>query len=187
MSVWAVLLIAVGVAADAFAVALGKGLVLRPFRRRDAAAIATTFGAFQAVMPLIGWVLGTGFAPYISAVDHWVAFALLGGIGLHMIVESLRGGDTPSQARLSPRNLLVLGVATSVDALVVGVGAALLGTDVLQLVATIGLVTFMLSYMGVLLGRRAGDRLGTPAGVLGGLILLGLGTTTLIDHLGTLG
>lgn len=188
MSVWAVLLIAVGVAADAFAVSLGKGMAMRPFRQRDAVALAVTFGVFQAVMPLIGWLLGSTFAPFIASVDHWVAFALLAAIGAHMVVEAWHDEvpDETRDARISLRNLLVLGVATSIDALVVGVGLALLEAGLLQIVAAIGLVTATLSYLGVLLGRRAGDRFGRPAAVLGGLILIGLGVQTVLEHTGIL-
>lgn len=188
MSTWAVLLTAVGVAADAFAVALGEGMSLRPCRQREALAIAATFGLFQAVMPLLGWVLGSSFAPFIAAFDHWVAFVLLAAIGLHMIVTAVRGEEHGADnSRLVLRHLLMLGVATSIDALAVGIGLALLEANVVEVVTTIGIVTFALSYLGVLIGRRAGDALGRPAGIVGGLLLIGLGTSTVLQHLGIIG
>ncbi|WP_226347088.1 manganese efflux pump MntP [Agilicoccus flavus] len=185
MSPFTVLLIALGVSADAFAVALGKGLTLPRVDRRSVLAIAATFGLFQAVMPLVGWLLGAAFADYIRAVDHWIAFALLAGIGLHMIWAAVRPEheDDEAPGRLRRRDLTVLGLATSIDALVIGVSLAFMEVDILPTVAVIGVTTFVLSAVGVALGRRIGSRLGPPAEIGGGLILIGLGVTTLLEHL----
>lgn len=186
MSFITLFLIAIGVSADAFAVALGKGLSLARVDRRTILSIAATFGVFQAVMPLVGWALGAAFAPYIEAVDHWIAFALLGAIGVHMIWAALHDTDDDTdEERLSVRSLLVLGVATSIDALVVGVGLALIKVDIVATVLVIGVTTFLLSALGVAIGRKVGGRLGTPAEVIGGLILIGLGVSTLVEHVGS--
>lgn len=188
MSTWTLLLIALGVSADAFAVALGKGLQMRRLRSRDALAIALTFGAFQALMPLLGWFLGTGLRDYIEDIDHWVAFGLLVLIGARMIWEALHPDDEESsdEVGIPLRELLVLGVATSVDALAVGISFAFLEIDITGAVLAIGVVTFALSLLGVHLGHRAGVRFRTPAEVIGGLILIVIGTRILLDHLGVL-
>ncbi|WP_341746989.1 manganese efflux pump MntP family protein [Dermatophilus congolensis] len=184
MSVVTMFLVAFGVSADAFAVALGKGLTLPRVDIRAVLAVAVTFGAFQAAMPLLGWFLGASFAPYIEAVDHWIAFVLLGVIGAHMMWGALRGGDEAGFSdRLTLRSLLVLGVATSIDALVIGVGLAFMKVDVFVTVAIVGLVTFLISAAGMLVGQKIGNRWGTPAELLGGSILIGLGVLALWEHL----
>lgn len=184
MSLFTLLLLALGVSADAFAVALGKGLTLPRVDRRAALAVGLTFGLFQAGMTFLGWVLGATFAPYIEAVDHWIAFALLGLIGGHMIWAALRHhDDEDADPRLRTRDLLLLGLATSIDALVVGVGLAFIKVQIVPTVTVIGLVTFALSVLGVALGRRIGGRVGRSAEIVGGLILIGLGVRTLVEHL----
>ena len=188
MSFLALLAIAVGVSADAFAVALGKGLHMPRFDLRHAVAIALTFGGFQAVMPLVGWLLASQFARYITGVDHWVAFGLLLLIGLKMIWEAVRPGeDTEEDSDALPvRELLVLAVATSIDALAVGISFAFLDVAVGWAVLLIGVCTAVLSFVGVLLGRRVGHRFGAPAEIAGGVILILIGTRVLLDHLGVL-
>jgi putative Mn2+ efflux pump MntP len=188
MSFWALLLIAVGVSADAFAVALGKGLHMRSFNLRHALVIALTFGAFQAVMPLVGWLLGTRFADSVESVDHWVAFGLLALIGAKMLWEAVRPGedrevDTDS---LDLRELGVLAVATSVDALAVGISLAFLDVSIGGAATLIGVVTAVVAFAGVVLGRRVGARFGRPAEVFGGLVLIGIGTKILLEHTGVL-
>ena len=185
MSTWTLLLIALGVSADAFAVALGKGLQMRRLRTQDALALAVTFGLFQALMPLVGWLLGTGLRDYIVDIDHWIAFGLLGAIGLRMIWEALHPDDDETDIDGIPvRELLVLGVATSIDALAVGISFAFLEVAITGAVVTIGLITFVVALGGVHLGHRAGVRYRTPAEVIGGLILILIGTRILLDHLG---
>ena len=186
MSFVGLLLIAVGVSADAFAVALGKGLHMKRFDPRHAVAIAVTFGAFQAVMPLLGWLLASQFARYITGVDHWVAFGLLALIGGKMILEAVRGGadDVEDSDALPVRELLVLAVATSIDALAVGISFAFLPVSIWRAVWLIGVCTTVLSFVGVLVGRRVGARFGPPAEIAGGVILILIGTRVLLDHLG---
>ena len=170
MSFWALLFIALGASADAFAVALGKGLHMRQFSVRGAAVIAVTFGLFQAAMPLAGWLLGTAFASYIADFDHWIAFGLLALIGAKMLWEAFTKGadDDEDVDRISTRELLLLAVATSIDALAVGV------------------TTTVLTFAGVLVGHRVGARFGKPAEIAGGVVLIVIGTSILLEHLGVL-
>ena len=186
MSGLTLVLVALGVSADAFAVSLAKGLQMRRLHRADALAIAATFGVFQAVMPLIGWFLGSRLRDYITSVDHWVAFGLLGVIGGKMIWESLHHDpeEAAEEQRIGARELLVLGVATSIDALAVGISMAFLEVSILSAVVLIGVTTFVLSLVGVVLGQRAGIRFRGPAELVGGLILIVIGTRVLLDHLG---
>ncbi|GAA2247744.1 manganese efflux pump MntP family protein [Herbiconiux moechotypicola] len=185
MAVWSVFVLALGVSADAFAVALGKGLQMRRFDWRRALVVAVTFGAFQAVMPLIGWLLGTQLYAFIEPVDHWIAFGLLVLIGGKMLWDAFsRQEEKEIDARLDVRELLVLAVATSIDALAVGVSLAFVEVSIVFAIATIGLTTLVLTFVGMLVGHRAGLRFRGPAEVVGGLILLGIGTKILLDHLG---
>jgi len=189
MSSWALLLIAVGVSADAFAVALGKGLHVRGGVVRTAVLVGLAFGAAQALMPLLGWLLGTAFADVIADVDHWVAFGLLLLVGGKMLWEA-RSAHEDSDVdtdRLSVRELVVLSVATSIDALAVGVTLAFLPVPIGGAVALIGVTTAVLSAVGVLVGHRVGARFGRPAEIAGGIVLILIGTNILLEHLGVLG
>ena len=182
---WSVFLLALGVSADAFAVALGKGLHMRRFVLRDAVIIALTFGAFQAVMPLIGWLLGTSLSSVIAPVDHWIAFGLLLLIGGKMIWDAFTGSDDGTDdQRLRVRELVLLAVATSIDALAVGISLAFVEVPISEPVVVIGVTTAVLTFVGILVGHRAGLRFRGPAEVVGGFILIGIGTKILGDHLG---
>lgn len=188
MSFWPLFLIAVGVSADAFAVALGKGLHMKSFNLRHALVIAVTFGAFQAIMPLVGWLLGTQFASSIESFDHWVAFGLLSIIGAKMLWEAIRPGedDEVDTDTLDLRELAVLAVATSIDALAVGISFAFLDVSIGGAVTLIGVVTATVTFGGIVVGRRMGARFGRPAEILGGLVLIGIGTKILLEHTGVL-
>ncbi|MDP9397068.1 MAG: manganese efflux pump MntP family protein [Actinomycetota bacterium] len=187
MSLLTLLLIALGVSADAFAVAIGKGLAMRRLDGREALSIAVAFGVFQAIMPLLGWLLGSQLAQYITAFDHWVAFALLAVVGGRMLREAVTPDDDDQvQRRLTWRELLVLALATSVDALAVGISFAFVDVDVLAAVTLIGAITLVVSLGGVLVGHRAGSRVRGPAEVLGGLLLIGIGVKIPLSHLGVL-
>ena len=183
-------LIGVGLSMDAFAVALCKGLSMRRVNYAHAAVIALFFGVFQAVMPLIGWVLGTQFARYITSVDHWIAFALLGNIGGKMIWDALHEAPETApcagEGRLDLKELLMLAVATSIDALAVGITFAFLQVSILPAVATIGLITFALSFAGVVVGNRFGTRFQKKAEIAGGVVLVLIGLKILLEHLGLL-
>ncbi len=194
MSTVTLLIIALGVSADAFAVAVGKGLSMPRLHLRTAASIAIAFGLAQALMPLFGWLLGTQLEQFITPVDHWVAFGLLALVGGRMLREALRSEDLPDQGTgasnvvmlVSPRELLVLAVATSIDALAVGISLALVEVNIVAAVIVIGAVTCALSFAGVALGQRAGARFRGPAEIAGGLVLIGIGVKILLDGLGVL-
>ena len=187
MSFWQLSLIAVGVSADAFAVALGKGLHMRHLRYRNALIIALTFGVFQAVMPLIGWLLATRFADYITDYDHWIAFALLAGVGGKMLWEAFSSHEDtePDSDSIDIRELLVLAIATSLDALAVGISFAFLpDMPIAGAVILIGVTTTVISFAGIIIGHRVGIRLGKPAEIAGGVILILIGLRILFEHLG---
>lgn len=183
-----VLLLAVGLSMDALAVSIGRGAVLpRQERVRGAFSMAVAFGLFQALMPVAGWLLGSAFAGLIEEVDHWIAFLLLAGIGGRMIYESFFGNDDEERPALSLRVLLLLAVATSIDALAVGIGLRLAdpAAPILAAALLIGVVTFSLSLGGGLLGSRIGERFGRSMEALGGAVLIGIGLRILAEHLGT--
>ena len=187
MNMITTVLVAFGLAADAFAVSITSGLKIKNLRIKNAAMIATFFGFFQTVMPLVGWAVGYTFKGVISQVDHWVAFGLLGFVGGRMIYESLR--SEPTLEKTDPLNvyvLLTLSVATSLDALVVGISFSFLKSYIATLVVTIGIVTFILSFIGVFIGNKFGNLFSNAIEAVGGFILIGIGTKILIEHLSQL-
>ena len=182
-------LIAVGLSMDAFAVSLCKGLGMKRLNYKQGLVIALFFGVFQAVMPLLGWVLGTQFEQYITAVDHWIAFALLAFIGGKMIWDALheKSEDAcPIDQRLNLKELTVLAVATSIDALAVGITFAFLQTPIVPAVLEIGCITFVLSFIGVIVGHMFGTRFQKGAELMGGTVLVLIGLKILLEHLGVL-
>lgn len=187
MSLLEVVLVAIGVSADAFAVSLSQGVTMRVFRWRHALLIAGLFTAFSTVMPLVGWLLGRGFANAINGVGHWIAFALLTVVGGKLLWEALHGDeDEHDEPSLDLRGLVVLAVATSIDALAVGVSFAALSVNLPLTLVVIGVVTFVISLAGVRLGRSVGSRLGKGAEFLGGLILIAIGLHIVLDHTGVI-
>jgi len=180
-----IILIAVGLSMDAFAIALCKGLGIKRLRLKNALIIALFFGGFQAVMPLIGWFLGKQFETYITAFSHWIAFALLSMIGGRMLYEVFRKDACPRDRadNLNLRELLLLAVATSIDALAVGITFAFLKAAIIPAVSLIGIITFVLSLVGVYIGHKFGARLKTKAEIAGGLALILIGLKILIEHL----
>lgn len=191
MSIFELFLIAVRLSMDAFAVAICKGLSMRKMNYRHAAVIALFFGGFQALMPLIGWVLGKQFERYITSVDHWIAFILLAIIGMNMIREALGKDDEEEEKgcqgdRLDLKELLMMAIATSIDALAVGVTFAFLQVSIVPAVSLIGITTFVLSLIGVSLGRVFGAKFKSKAEFLGGAILILIGVKILLEHLGVL-
>ena len=186
MEYLSVLLIAVGLAMDAFAVAICKGLAMRKPGVKAILVIGLWFGFFQAVMPVIGSLLGSSFYSYISEYDHWIAFALLALIGANMIREALSGEEEGVDDSIGFRTKLVLALATSIDALAVGISLAMTGDDIVQSAVMIGVVTFLISAAGVKMGSLVGDRFGSRAELVGGVILILIGLRILLDHLGLL-
>ena len=188
MSVGGILLLAVGLSMDAMAVAATRGLAVKRIRLRHVALVAAFFGGFQALMPLLGYLLGNRVGPAIEAWDHWVVFLVLGGIGAKMLWEALRhdGADAMVSERdaFSLRMLLVLAIATSIDALAAGFALPLLGAPLGLSITIIGLTTAVLSGLGLFAGHRFGAALGSRLDIAGGLVLLALGAKTLFEHLG---
>ena len=184
-----IFLIGVGLSADAFAVSLCKGLKMPKINWRHALVIALFFGGFQALMPLIGFYVGIQFEKLIVSFDHWIAFALLAFIGGRMVAEALKKEDGQScceDAGLDLKELTVLAVATSIDALAVGITFAFLNTPIVPAASEIGIITFALSFAGVLLGHRFGTRFRSRAEIAGGVTLLLIGLKILLEHLGVL-
>jgi putative Mn2+ efflux pump MntP len=179
-----IIIIAVGLAMDAFVVSIVSGGAYRQLQVRHALRMALFFGAFQAFMPLIGSLAGLTLREYIARYDHWIAFGLLAAVGGKMIYESLKIKSVEENP--DPSNilvLLVLSVATSIDALAVGITLSLLAGSIIVAVIIIGLMTFFLSYLGVYIGKRFGHFFESKMEALGGVILIGIGTKILIEHL----
>ncbi len=185
MSLLTLFITAVGLSMDAFAVAICKGLAMRKLKLSGALTVGLWFGGFQALMPLIGYLVGSAFADKITAVDHWVAFVLLSLIGANMIKESFEKEEEGCREcdSLSIRAMLPMAVATSIDALAVGVSFAFLKVNILWAVLFIGVITFTLSAVGVWVGTVFGTRFKSKAERIGGLILIAMGTKILIEHL----
>lgn len=188
MSLAELFIIAVGLSMDAFAVSVCKGLAMPKCTVKKACIVGLYFGVFQAAMPLAGYFLGVQFKDVITSVDHWIAFVLLGIIGANMIRESLGSSDeceTESDS-LDVRTMIGLAVATSIDALAVGVTFAFLSVDIVPAVSFIGSVTFVISVAGVKIGNVFGNKYKSKAELAGGVILILMGAKILLDHLGIL-
>ncbi len=188
MGILEMALLGAGLSMDAFAVSICEGLGMRRFRLARASLVGLFFGGAQGVMPALGWALGTGFADSIRQVDHWVAFALLAVLGGKMILDALREGEA-AEAReggMGLGQLCLVSVATSIDALAVGVTLAFLGADILLASLVIGVTTFAICFAGVAVGCRFGGRFEKRARLTGGAALILIGTKILLEHLGIL-
>ena len=184
MSIIEIALIGVGLAMDAFAVSICKGLAMRRMNYKKDIIIAAFFGVFQALMPALGYVLGTTFANKIAAIDHWIAFILLALIGANMIKEALSSDDDECQDdSLRLGDLIMLSIATSIDALAVGITFAFFNVSLLLSVSMIGIITFIICVIGVKVGNVFGEKYKSKAELAGGLILIVMGAKILIDHL----
>ena len=210
-----IFLIGVGLSMDAFAVSICKGLSMKKIKKRDVFIIALFFGGFQALMPFIGWFLGKGFESYITSIDHWIAFILLGLIGINMIKEALddeiecvddtlRIGDLlgiiggkmlidgikaeddeeTGEFKLDLKELFLLAIATSIDALAVGITFAFLNYPIVECMSIIGCTTFIISFIGVYIGKIFGSKYEHKAEIAGGIILIVIGLKILLEHLG---
>lgn len=183
MGIWELLVIAIGLSMDACAVAICKGLSMQKMNYRQAAATGAFFGGFQALMPLAGYLLGTQFKDYITSIDHWIAFILLAAIGINMIKESRSDQCENFGTGFNLKNMTMLSLATSIDALAVGVTFAFLQVNILPAVLLIGITTFLLSFLGVKIGNVFGVRFKSKAELAGGIILIAMGMKILIEHL----
>lgn len=185
MSLFSVFFIGVGLAMDACAVSFAKGMCLKEKVFKYAWILALAFGLFQAAMPLLGWWIGQYFESFITAIDHWIAFVLLGTIGFHMIKEAKEAPDKANchETAIPLKDIIVLAVATSIDALAVGISFAFLQADIVSSVVIIGVTTFVISFAAVIIGNRFGGHLGTYAEIIGGIILIAIGLKILIEHL----
>ena len=186
MGIIQLLILAVGLSMDAFAVSICKGLSIRKLKLRQALVVGVWFGTFQALMPAVGWLLGSAFTDLIVSVDHWIAFVLLSLIGGNMIRESFSREEEETDPSLAPMTMLLLAVATSIDALAVGITFAFLRVDVLPAVTLIGVCTFLISAAGVKIGNVFGSRYKSGAELAGGVVLVLIGVKILLEHLGIL-
>lgn len=177
-------LIAVGLSMDAFAVSVCKGLAMPKCTFKKAAIVGLWFGGFQALMPAIGYVLGAQFQEAIASIDHWIAFVLLALIGGNMIHEALDNDEEEADASLDVKTMFLLAVATSIDALAIGITFAFLKVNIIPAVCFIGIVTFIISFAGVKIGNVFGVRYKNKAEIVGGVILILLGLKILLEHLG---
>ena len=180
-------ILAVGLSMDAFAVAVCKGLAMPKCTFKKAAIVGLWFGGFQALMPAIGYILGAQFQEAIASIDHWIAFVLLALIGGNMIHEALDNDEEEADASLDVKTMFLLAVATSIDALAIGITFAFLKVNIIPAVCFIGIVTFIISFAGVKIGNVFGARYKNKAEIVGGVILILLGLKILLEHLGFLG
>lgn len=188
MSPISIVLIGIAMSTDAFAAAIGKGAAMRKPRLPDALRAGLIFGVIEAITPVIGWFLGRAAAQYVEAWDHWIAFALLGALGTHMIIAGLRpeAEDAPAEDTGKRHGFWMLaatGFATSVDAMAVGVGLAFLDVNIAVVATVIGLCTLTMVTLGIMLGRVLGSLAGKRAEIIGGVILILIGATILYEHL----
>lgn len=189
MGLFELFLIGIGLSMDAFAVAVCKGLCMTKINKKHAVIIALFFGGFQFLMPVIGWLLGTQFEHYIVSFDHWIAFALLAIIGGKMIYEAVSDDEDEAcsvDEKLDLKELTILAIATSIDALAVGITFAFLKVSILPAAGLIGITTFTLSLAGVVIGNRFGSKYKKKAEICGGVILVLIGLKILLEHLGIL-
>jgi len=184
MGIGELFILAIGLSMDAFAVAVCKGLAMERISLKNAGMVGLWFGGFQALMPLIGYLLGYSFSDAIQSVDHWIAFVLLGLIGLNMIKESRSCETEETCGCMAFKEMFTMAVATSIDALAVGITFAFLTVDIVPAVSMIGVTTFILSMVGVKVGSVFGAKYKSKAELAGGIILILLGTKILLEHLG---
>ena len=178
-----ILLIAIGLCFDSFAVSVSSGLMMKHITFYNAMKIAFSLAFFQGLMPLIGWLAGKSISKYLLDYDHWIAFGLLSIIGIRMIFESLKPDEEKTFNPLNIWVLITISIATSIDALVVGLSFAFLKTDIYSSLIIIAAVTFFAAMLGILFGKKAGNKLGKQMEILGGIILILIGLKILIEHI----
>lgn len=185
MGVFEIIFIGIGLAMDAFAVSVCKGLSMKKMNWKKAGIIGLYFGGFQALMPAVGFFLGVGFENKIKSIDHWIAFILLFLLGVNMIKEAIeKNGDKKEEDdRTDSKTMIVLAVATSIDALAVGITFAFLSVNIFLAISIIGIITFIISAIGVKIGNVFGDKYEKKAEITGGVILILIGVNILLEHL----
>lgn len=189
MQTFEIILVGIGLAMDAFAASICKGMSMKKLNIKHALIIALYFGGFQALMPLAGWVLGSKFQVYIVSFDHWIAFALLAFLGLKTIIDTIRDRDEAgekAESHIDHKELFLLAIATSIDALAVGVTMAFLNVKLISAVSIIGIITFCICMLGVTVGNMFGLTFKKKASFAGGVILIIIGSKILLEHLGVL-
>lgn len=189
MGIFELIFIGIGLSMDAFAVAICKGLAMKKVNMRQCLVIALFFGGFQALMPFAGWLLGRQFQSYITKIDHWIAFGLLVFLGIKMLLDALKNEEDtvcPGEETLDLKELLLMAVATSIDALAVGITFAFLQVKIIPSITIIGCITFLFSIGGVFIGNIFGNKFKSRATILGGVILIFIGVKILVEHLGFL-
>ena len=186
MGIIELIILSIGLAMDAFAVAVCKGLSMSKMKWKNACVVGIYFGGFQALMPLIGYLLGISFQNQIVNIDHWIAFILLGAIGINMIKEAISKDSEKQNDSIKFKDMFILAVATSIDALAVGITFAFLKVNIWLAISLIGIITFIISVVGVKIGNIFGDKYEKKAEFAGGLILILLGVKILLEHLGVL-
>jgi putative Mn2+ efflux pump MntP len=183
MQIWELLLIAIGLSFDTFAVSVSAGLTVSQIKFWQGVRIAIVLAIFQSLMPFLGWLGGIQIVRYISNIDHWIAFGLLAILGIKMIIGSFKNAEEKKFNPLIFSVLVVMAIATSIDALVVGVSFALISTNIYLAISIIGSVTFLVAMIGMLLGKNVNGKFGKKAEIIGGLILIGIGLKILLSHL----
>ena len=186
MELFEIIVIGIGLAMDAFAVSICKGLSMKKINWKNAMIIALYFGLFQAGMPVLGYALGSAFSSFVQSVDHWIAFILLAIIGGNMIKDSTDDEVEKRNDKVDARTMIVLAIATSIDALAIGVTFAFFEVNLLLAILIIGVITFVLSVLGVIIGNKFGDKFQNRAELAGGIILIIIGLKILLEHLGVL-
>lgn len=186
MSLIELFILAVGLSMDAFAVSICKGLSMQKVTIKKYLTIGLYFGIFQAGMPILGYALGVQFKDYITSIDHWIAFILLGVIGINMIREAMNKEEDTCNDSLDTKTMLLLAIATSIDALAVGITFAFLSVDIVPAVSFIGITTFILSMIGIKIGHIFGEKFKAKAELAGGIILILMGLKILFEHLNLL-
>jgi len=186
MGIFEIILIGISLSMDAFAASVCKGLSIKKNTYKTNVIIALYFGIFQAVMPLIGYLLASTFQNILFKIDHWIAFVLLSIIGIKMIIDSFDTSKEKIDAEIGFKSMLILSIATSIDALAIGITFAFFEINILLTVIIIGIITFLLSFIGVKIGNKFGIKFQNKAEILGGIILILIGTKILLEHLGIL-
>ena len=183
MTLFEIILVGIGLSMDAFAVSICKGLSMKKLKWKNAVIVGAYFGLYQAIMPLSGYLLGTTFSDLVISIDHWIAFILLTTIGGKMLKEAYSNNEQDENDKLDFKTMLVLAIATSIDALAIGITFAFFEINIIKAISIIGFLTFTISAIGVIIGNKFGHKFQGKAEILGGVILILIGLKILVEHL----